>query len=468
MATKFGITDTELRSLHSTEKTYTKHYGGGFYVSVLPNGRKVCRYNYQAEGKRQRFELGEYHPNVGAAAELTAEYNRVHQNRIINGIDPVAELLEAEAQNKTQLDKRDKKKTKKAAKKLAKDNRVTVKDLAEDFKKRYTGATQAHQIAASTKRIYAWMIGKYVIPEFGHYPLEELPEDDILDFIDTMAQTRPTGANQLHAMMSAMFRWAVLQRRYNSTTMQDKYRFRRNPLAGVPRPAAKVKRDRVLDFAVDHGKFKDKGEIKKFWEWLPSINPNHANALRLVLMMGVRPSEVLGLQWEDIFSDEIVIPAVKMKSQYSFHTVPLTPQLKDLMDDICATAIKKGEKDYLFPKRPRSGGSLDEAGRSYPHLGHATLSGQVLSAIRSGALNMPKFSPHDLRRTVAFHVSNLGFAHSDVDVLLHHKETGVIAHYAYNDPLQKKLAMLAAWHNRMDELLSGKRKDNVVGIRKSS
>ena len=185
MATIFKITDLELKSLQPTEKTFTKHFGGGFYVSVLPNGRKVCRYSYQTEGKRQRFVLGEYHTNVGAAAELTAEYNRVYQNRIINAIDPVAEMLEAEVVKQEKVGKRERKQSKKIAKKLVKDNRVLVSDLAEDFMNKYTGATQAHQIAASTRRIYAWMIGKYVIPQFGDYPLEDLPEDDILDFIET-------------------------------------------------------------------------------------------------------------------------------------------------------------------------------------------------------------------------------------------------------------------------------------------
>ena len=465
MATTFKITDKQLSSPPPKDKTYSKHLGGGIYLYVHPNGRKVCRYHYQMDGKKRKFELGEYVMGKGRAAELTAEYNRVHHLRTILGIDPAAEkeMRRAELEEKTA--KRERKKAKKMAKKMAMERRDTVADLAEDFLAKYTGTKASGDIAPSTRRTYTWMIGKYVVPNFGQYALEELPDDEILDFIEEMAKTRPTGANQLHAVMSAMFRWATHQRRYNNPRTGAR-KFRRNPLAGVDRPAPKQKRDRVLDFRVRHGKFKDKGEIKQFWAWLETINPNHADALRLILLAGVRPSEALSLQWEDVFEGELVIPAEKMKSQHSMHTIPFTPQLKVLVDGIREKAKKTDDKAYLFPKRPRSGGGKDEGARSYPHVGHATLSDHILKALRTGKLDMPKFTSHDLRRTMATHVSNLGFDRECVDALLHHKQTGVIEHYDYSEyPAEKKLAALTAWHNRLDELIEGKRIDNVVGIR---
>jgi integrase len=350
------------------------------------------------------------------------------------------------------------------ARQLAEDNRVTIGDAATRFKQTYTGASANRQVADSTLRIYRWTVDKYIIPHFGHYPLDEVPIDEIMDFIEDLAETRPTASNQLHAIFSAFFKWVTKQRRYNSPELGDRW-FRRNPLAGVDRPASTVRKNRVLDFKVSHKKLDNKGEFKRFWAWLPTINPGHANALRLLTLTGMRPSEVLGLQWEDIFADEIIVPAVKMKSQHDVHRLPFSPQLEALINDIRSTAVKTGDTDYLFPKRPRSLGSPDKGERSYPHVGHATLSNHILQALRSDELDIEPFTPHDIRRSVATHVGDLGFAPSEVDALQHHALPSLAATYNYSDPKEKKLSMLTAWHNRLDELILGQRTDNVVGIR---
>jgi hypothetical protein len=102
------------------------------------------------------------------------------------------------------------------ARQLAEDNRVIIGDAATRFKQTYTGASANRQVADSTLRIYRWTVDKYIIPHFGHYPLDEVPIDEIMDFIEDLAETRPTASNQLHAIFSAFFKWVTKQRRYNS------------------------------------------------------------------------------------------------------------------------------------------------------------------------------------------------------------------------------------------------------------
>ena len=67
-------------------------------------------------------------------------------------------------------------------------------------------------------------------------------------------------------------------------------------------------------------------------------------------------------------------------------------------------------------------------------------------------------TPHDLRRTMATHLSDLGIDRLVIGKLLNHSEAGVTGRVydlgAYAEP--KRLAM-AAWSNKIMEIVSGSR-----------
>ncbi len=462
MAKELEITDIQIKGLKNKDKVYTKHFGGGFYVHVLPTGRKVCRYCYQAGGKHKRYELGDYVPGKGRLKELVAEYNAVHSNRIHNKIDPVDEILQKEIKKQDKLDKKKKKQTKAQAKKLKKEGRISLDDVAVKFIEKYQGLKGGKVPSSRTMHDYKSNLDR-LLSEFGQYPMDDLPEERIMDYLDDIATTKPVMANRLFSTLSVVCTWAAKQKRYN---------IRKNPFIGMDRPGGKEEsKDRVLDFRPDHKKFKDKGEIKRFCQWLDTINPAHAIAFKMILMTGLRPGEALGLEWTDVDDDEIILPAEKTKNKKDIHTIPLTSKLKELLDDLKAGDDKDG---YLFKARKiKTGEKVDDLPVKTSTLSrllskaladsHTDKRGKEIPA---GALHgMEKFSPHDLRRACGTHVGDLGFSMPEVGLLLNHAQGGVTAIYNKSDGSARKKAMLESWHRRLDQLIEGKAVSNVVDLR---
>lgn len=474
MATELEITDTAIKGLKPKEKVYTKHYGGGFYVYVLPNGRKVCRYCYDGKnitgevfstGKRKgkvkpyiarRFYLGDYVPGKGVLAKIKAKYEEAHINRIHNSIDPV---LRDEKKNIEEAHELSKLKQEQ----LIEEGRMSLDDVAKAFLKKYKGLKGDREPSPRTMKDYRWHLENYILPKFGDFPMSEMPIDRVMDWLDDMAQSKPVMANRLFSTFSVLCSWA---------RKQNRYQISQNPFAGRDKPGGREKaKKRVLDFNVKHKRFNDSGEISKVWNWLKGINPVHAAAFKMILLTGQRPGEVLSAEWEDIYPDEWVIPAEKTKNKKTIHKIPMVPKLQEIIEEL---REETGKSKYLFPAK------LIKDGKDKPekHIMPATLSRHIPKALKgeyvdghgdvrpAGKLHgIERFSPHDLRRTCATHCGDLGFSMSDVGVLLNHVQGGVTAIYNQADGKAKKNAMLEAWHRRIDELVDGKKENNVVAMR---
>ncbi|MBM4345178.1 MAG: tyrosine-type recombinase/integrase [Deltaproteobacteria bacterium] len=65
---------------------------------------------------------------------------------------------------------------------------------------------------------------------------------------------------------------------------------------------------------------------------------------------------------------------------------------------------------------------------------------------------VPAFSPHDLRRTAASHMTGMGFSRLVVSKILNHVERGVTAVYDRHSYDREKREALEAWGRRVAEL----------------
>jgi integrase len=78
---------------------------------------------------------------------------------------------------------------------------------------------------------------------------------------------------------------------------------------------------------------------------------------------------------------------------------------------------------------------------------------------------MERFTPHDLRRTVATRMRELGISRGDVKMVLNHVETDVTARYDRYDGLAEKRRALDLWGKRLDQIVSGEQSAaNVVAL----
>ncbi len=88
------------------------------------------------------------------------------------------------------------------------------------------------------------------------------------------------------------------------------------------------------------------------------------------------------------------------------------------------------------------------------HIGHYLLA-------RRDKLPIDKFTTHDLRRTVATHLAEMGIALDLVAAVIGHEAGGqetrtLVRHYVRTDLIDRKKCTLEAWEQRLSEIIEGK------------
>jgi integrase len=89
----------------------------------------------------------------------------------------------------------------------------------------------------------------------------------------------------------------------------------------------------------------------------------------------------------------------------------------------------------------------------------------AIAAAREGALSMPDWRVHDLRRTVATGLQRLGVRFEVTEAVLNHvsgAKGGVAGVYQRHDWASEKRAALDAWAAFVEQLVTGVCEDNVV------
>ncbi|WP_318356479.1 tyrosine-type recombinase/integrase [Enterobacter sp.] len=152
-------------------------------------------------------------------------------------------------------------------------------------------------------------------------------------------------------------------------------------------------------------------ELAKFLKWLPgsAYTPTIKNVLRLTLWTGCRTGEVCNMAWKDIDLEKGTIHLRETKTGVERY-VQLSDQAIDFLNVLRLTSDK-----YLFPsqatKKPIQQKYLTE------NSWRLRESGQML--------DIPHWTPHDLRRTVRTGLSRLQCPNEVAEAVLGHTRGGV-------------------------------------------
>lgn len=180
-------------------------------------------------------------------------------------------------------------------------------------------------------------------------------------------------------------------------------------------------------------------ELAKFLHWLPSsaYTPTIKNVLRLTLWTGCRTGEVCNMAWEDVDLNKGTIHLRETKTGVERYV-----QLSDQAIDFLKTLRLNSDK-YLFPsqatKKPIQQKYLTE------NSWRLRESGQML--------DIPHWTPHDLRRTVRTGLSRLQCPNEVAEAVLGHTRGGVEGIYnlyKYDVECRK---WLQVWADYLDKLL---------------
>jgi integrase len=280
------------------------------------------------------------------------------------------------------------------------------------------------------------ILEKDIIPAWGKRKAKDITRRDVITLLDKLVDRgAPIQANRTLACVRKMFNFAV---------SRDIVPI--SPCTQITAPSAENRRDRVLSA----------GEIRLFWQKLDAAPMAMVTrlALKLILVTGQRKGEVINAEWSEVNLNSAwwTIPAEKSKNKLA-HRVPLSPLAIALLEEAQALA---GDSRWVFPGRkienPIRGDSVNEAlARSLPCL-----------EIED------QFVPHDLRRTMASHLTGMGISRLVVSKLLNHVETGITAVYDRHSYDDEKRRALEAWGIRLQEIISNMEiPANVVGFYQS-
>jgi integrase len=208
--------------------------------------------------------------------------------------------------------------------------------------------------------------------------------------------------------------------------------------------------------AYDKGRPSDRflgpDEIRLVWPWLETLSTATADALRVQLLLGARIGEVVGMTGEEIDRDKWrwTLPAARSKN-----AKPRITPLLGLSREIIERRLDDAGNDLLF---------LSERGAPLTSAGVGT----ELSR-RSGALPIDPFTSHDLRRTMASTMFELGVSRDVIGAIIGHEggektSRTLIRHYLKSDLIERKRRALEAWDARLQEFISGAPVDNVVQL----
>jgi integrase len=176
--------------------------------------------------------------------------------------------------------------------------------------------------------------------------------------------------------------------------------------------------------------------------------------MKLQLLTGARCGEISGLRAEEIDRDEWMwtLPAKRSKNKRA----RVTP-LVGLARQIIEARLAGTEAGPLFTTET---GAVMTSG----NVGHYLW-------VRKDKLPIAKFTTHDLRRTVATMLTEMGVALELVAAVVGHdagnRETRtLVRHYVRTDLIERKLHTLRMWDERLRDIFDGRAVAKAVRLLK--
>ena len=286
----------------------------------------------------------------------------------------------------------------------------TMADLAAQYLDMYA------KVHKKSWREDARLLHHEVLPNWGHRKAFDITRRDVIGLLDHIVERgAPIQANRVLALVRKLYNWAI-----------SRDLLEHNPCLQVKPPGKEHQRDRVLNDA----------EIRLIWNSAEQLDPLSAAQLKLRLLTAQRGGEVRTMRWADIdvASGWWTIPGQIAKNGLA-HRVPLSPPTQDILRTLQTIT---GEAPWVFPSHRRPGQPVLDVRKAMHRV--CLLSGVT-------------FTPHDLRRTAASHMTSLGVARLVVGKILNHAEPGVTKVYDRHSYDAEKRQALNAWGARVTELV---------------
>ncbi len=210
-------------------------------------------------------------------------------------------------------------------------NPLTVGQLVEHFKTKELGEDSKRR-SYSTRAAYRCYLANWVLPRWGTYLLREVKTVAVEDWLGQLSLAAGTKA-KIRNLMSALFNHAI---RYEL--------LERNPITLVRQSAKRERVPEVLNVS----------ELKAL---LGELQEPYRTMVFLAASTGLRVSELLGLQWQDVDFDSLEINLRRavvhqvvgeMKTEASKKPLPLDSALAEALLGLRKRSPYNRAGDWVF------------------------------------------------------------------------------------------------------------------------
>lgn len=436
------FTDSIVRNLQARDKMYQERSAGeqGFGIRVLPSGLKIWIFTYTFDGRRRQMNLGSY-PEI-SLADARVEYSKAYAMLLdkSNPRDPQAERDQRlDAERITREERR---------------QHPTIAELVTEYINDY--AKEQKKSWREDERILL----KDVVPAWGDIKTEDIIRRDVKALIAGMKGRGAGIQNNTFKIIRRMFNYAVKQEYIVATPC---YGFEKGD--ELPRQQS---RERTLS----------ESEIKAFWIGIDAcaMSPEVRSILKLILLTGQRPgevstmhrSEINGRWWEFTPKETRITKDIPRKQRIYLTDTALALIGTNEGYIFPSPRIRLDEKGKVIPPEPITERAVTYALRrnlathtvtpkpaTWRKPNGKTKSKKPFTVAAEKKLTIDKFVPHDLRRSCATLLSEIGFDDSTVDAVLAHLKKGEIRTYNKNKYDKEKQAAMEAWERKLLSIITG-------------
>jgi integrase len=257
-------------------------------------------------------------------------------------------------------------------------------------------------------------------------PITAVSQRNVANLLTGVAKDAgDVAANRLRAALAAFFSWVI----------REGIRLPEGNVASYTNKREEKSRERVLSDA----------ELKVIWKACP--DDDFGAAVKLLILTGQRRSEIGLLRWDEVHDDQIILPSSRTKNGRT-HAVPLTDPAQTIL-----SRFRRDGRQCVFGRRGRGFGDWAR--------------GKAVLDARIGEVG--EWTLHDIRRTVATRMAELGVQPHIIEAVLNHVSghkggvAGIYNRAAYD---KEKREALNLWAEHVTALVEG-RKAVVVPMKKS-
>jgi len=217
--------------------------------------------------------------------------------------------------------------------------------------------------------------------------LSEIDRRTIAALLVEVEEGGPYARNRVRSSLSAFFAWAIREGFFEA-----------NPVAGTGKAEQNGARERVLS----------ESELREIWS---SLLPQgqFGEIVRLLILTGQRRQEISALRWSEVDFERrlIAFPPARTKNK-RLHELPLSSQAQAILK----RQPHRKDRDLIFGLRNGGFSGFSE--------GKKTLDKTIHAKRGRKAKPLPDWRFHDLRRTCATGMAELGVQPHIIEAVLNH------------------------------------------------